>query len=160
MLQFLHVHGSRLTHLSFLEFYDDMLTELVTEDFARRFLQRLGSLDLNRLEHLSVQYTPKATKISEVVLERLLTESFPELMSLFVSTQTVKDGRLDYFLSGIASRKPKLIVHVNSCFDNWQLITPPQKILGGFIQRFPSRLRLGQGGEDCSDDELMAIGIH
>ncbi|THV01693.1 hypothetical protein K435DRAFT_793162 [Dendrothele bispora CBS 962.96] len=158
MLQFLHVHGSRLTHLSLLGFYDSML-ELAMEEFARRFVQRLASVDLNLLEHLSVQYTLRTTKISDIVLEKLLTESFPNLISLFVNTQTWKDGRLDNLLSEIASRKPKLIVHVNSRFTNWYITEPGLRMLDGFIQRFPSRLRLGQGGEDCSDDELMAKGI-
>ncbi|THU96432.1 hypothetical protein K435DRAFT_858548 [Dendrothele bispora CBS 962.96] len=156
LLEFLNAYGSGLTHLSILRFYDWMI-EIAPEDFACRFIQQLRSLNLELLEHLSIQYTWKANKVSDILLQKLLTEPFPNLTTLFVSTHFSNDGCLDRILSDIAGQRPQLLLHANSRFENWY--HDAQKTLAQLIQNFHPRLQLGQGGEDCSDDELMAQGI-
>ncbi|THU85378.1 hypothetical protein K435DRAFT_869313 [Dendrothele bispora CBS 962.96] len=156
LLEFLRTYGSTLTHLSILGFYDWMI-ETEPGDFACRFIQELRSLNLEALEHLGIQYTFKASKISDIVLQRLLTEPFPNLKTLFVNTHISTDGYLDCLLSDIAGPRPQLLLHVNSRFANWH--QDAQTTLPKLIQYFHPRLQLGQGGEDCSDDELMAKAI-
>ncbi|THU94055.1 hypothetical protein K435DRAFT_860958 [Dendrothele bispora CBS 962.96] len=156
LLEFLRTYGSRLTHLSILGFYDWMI-DTAPGDFACRFIQELRSLNLEALEHLGIQYTFKASKISNTVLQRLLTEPFPNLKTLFINTHFSTDGSLDRLLCDIADQRPQLLLHVNSRFVNWH--HDAQGTLPKLIQYFHPRLQLGQGGEDCTDDELMAEAI-